>query len=639
MGNVLDIVTLPGSGAAYSTALPSVGTLGGNGAFFGSVIANMTVKLGENFKLSPDGRAVWFGLDAGAKDPYLFDVANLTFTPTAAAPKSFVSPDSTSLPLAGWEDSREPMLASQPIALRTGDPAHAVAVLPGGKSFVIGSGWDVTRFDASGGRLWQARTYGTCWGVNVSAEGGIVIAAFDDGTLRWYRKEDGRELLALFVHVPTKRWIAWTPSGYYAASPGAEELIGWHVNGKTWDAAPHFYPASRFRDRFYRPDVVQQVLVTRDEAKALAAADASANRRPETGNIEAMLPASVELLLDSRSIATKSREIALPYRLTSPTGRAVTRLDVRVDGRPVATRGVSQVEAEFPVDEDLSVTITLPPRDSEVSFIAFIDDQPGPAAIIPVTWEGGGDAAKPHDLHALLVGVSAYANPAMALAYAAKDAADIAAKLKAQEGVFYAKVNIETLLDGAATKSAIEKQLALLKKRTGPQDTVLVFFAGHGMTSAAYDFYYLAADSEVDADLLEATAVDGRLIRKILGGLPGRVVLMMDTCRSGAGIEGAVDMTRATNDMAQDTAGIVMFASSQGREDSLESRDWENGAFTEALLSIIDDPNVYGGDSRLSIPELEEAVTARVSELTEGRQNAGMTKYGATPRFFIAGMK
>ena len=64
-----------------------------------------------------------------------------------------------------------------------------------------------------------------------------------DGTIRWYRASDGAELLAFFVHVPDKRWIAWTPSGYYAASPGGEDLIGWHVNGKTWDAPVDFFPA------------------------------------------------------------------------------------------------------------------------------------------------------------------------------------------------------------------------------------------------------------------------------------------------------------------------------------------------------------------------------------------------------------
>lgn len=640
MANVLDMINLPKANVVFSTGLPSLGALPPGGFFFPPVQANMANKLRENFTLSRDGRGVRFGLGEGGTDPWIFDAGALTFKSSPQGAPGYLQPDTTSLPLSEWEDSASPRLGeSRRIRLLESDRSHAVAVFPDAKSFVIGTTFDLIRLDPEGGVFWSADTHGTCWGVNVSGDGDLVTGAFDDGTIRWYRASDGRELLAVFVHVPSKRWIAWTPSGYYAASPGAEELIGWHVNGKTWDQAPQFYPASRFRDRFYRPDVVQQVLALKDEAKALAAADANASRKPEDGDISALLPASVELLLESRSIAAKTREITIPYRLASPTGREVTRVDVRVDGRPVSARGASQAESEFPLGEELNVTIKLPQRDAEVSLIAFIGDQPGPAATIPVTWEGGGDGARPHQLHALLVGVSAYDNPDMRLAYAAKDAEDIAAKLMAQEGVFYEKVNIEILLDSAANKSAIEKQLALLKKRAGPEDTVLVFFAGHGMTSTAFDFYYLAADSEMDADLLEATAVDGRLIRKILGGLPGRVVLMMDTCRSGAGIEGAVDMTRAANDMAQDTAGIVMFASSQGREDSLESKDWENGAFTEALLSIIDDPKVYGDDSRLSIPELEEAVTVRVAELTEGRQSAGMTKYGSTPRFFIAGMK
>ena len=57
--------------------------------------------------------------------------------------------------------------------------------------------------------------------------------------------------------------MAWTPEGYYVASPGAEDLIGWHVNnGK--DRAADFFSASRFRDAFYRPDIVTRVLETLD---------------------------------------------------------------------------------------------------------------------------------------------------------------------------------------------------------------------------------------------------------------------------------------------------------------------------------------------------------------------------------------
>ena len=42
-----------------------------------------------------------------------------------------------------------------------------------------------------------------------------------------------------------------------------------------------------------------------------------------------------------------------------------------------------------------------------------------------------------------------------------------------------------------------------------------------------------------------------------------------------------------------------------------------------------------------SVPERRLLKTFRLSipELTGGRQNAGMTKYGAATRFFIAGLK
>ena len=84
------------------------------------------------------------------------------------------------------------------------------------------------------------------YSVNVSKNGSVAAAALGDGTVRWYRMKDGKELLALFPHRDKKRWVLWTPSGYYDASPGAEELIGWHVNNGREEAAD-FFPVSRFR--------------------------------------------------------------------------------------------------------------------------------------------------------------------------------------------------------------------------------------------------------------------------------------------------------------------------------------------------------------------------------------------------------
>ena len=98
---------------------------------------------------------------------------------------------------------------------------------------------------------------GVAWGVNLAREGRLILAAYGDGTIRWHRTADGEELLALFIHVPDdpkadKRWVLWTPEGYYTASPGGEDLIGWHVN-RGPDQAADFYPAETFRSTFHRP--------------------------------------------------------------------------------------------------------------------------------------------------------------------------------------------------------------------------------------------------------------------------------------------------------------------------------------------------------------------------------------------------
>ena len=62
------------------------------------------------------------------------------------------------------------------------------------------------------------------------------------------------------------------------ASPGGEDLIGWHVN-RGWAQLADFFPASRFSARFNRPDIVQLVLKTRDEAEAIRQANEARETR------------------------------------------------------------------------------------------------------------------------------------------------------------------------------------------------------------------------------------------------------------------------------------------------------------------------------------------------------------------------
>ena len=264
-----------GSGIAVGASDPALGLIAADGSkrvWREGVIADMENKLRGAFTLSADGSRVRFGLGLGGEQLVLFDLAAFQLVDAANAPPGLAAPRTTGVAVSDWEENKAPKLNGEPIALQTYEHSRALAIAPDASRFVLGADWSLRAYRASGRELWQKPVPGTAWGVNISGNGKLVVAAYGDGTVRWHRLSDGRELLALFVHAKDRRFVAWTPKGFYAASPGGESLIGWHVN-RGWDWAADFYPVSRFRDRFNRPDIVQRVLADLDEDTAIAEAN------------------------------------------------------------------------------------------------------------------------------------------------------------------------------------------------------------------------------------------------------------------------------------------------------------------------------------------------------------------------------
>jgi uncharacterized caspase-like protein len=87
-------------------------------------------------------------------------------------------------------------------------------------------------------------------------------------------------------------------------------------------------------------------------------------------------------------------------------------------------------------------------------------------------------------------------------------------------------------------------------------------------------------------------------LRKSLQGLQGKVLWFLDTCHAGsAGKRSPVDINVLVNTVtASENGGIVVFASSTGRQVSFESADFGNGAFTKAVVEGIDLGNAALGD-------------------------------------------
>jgi WD40 repeat protein len=526
-------------------------------------------------------------------------------------------------------DSERPAVNGTPIKLDSYETARSVAIVPGTQRFVLGAEWSLRLLDQLGHNVWPnpQAVPGVVWHVNVTGNRRLIVAAYDDGTIRWHRLADGKELLALFIHPDGQRWIAWTPQGYYDASLGADELIGWHVN-HGYDRAPDFYPVSQFRDRFYRPDVIQRVLQTPslDVAEAVRDADNAAGRASTRAvPLNSLLTPVVEINDPKNPAAADRTDLQLGYSVRLPSPDDSLRVEALVDGvkvpaedRPLVSSGATRAG---------NLHLTIPRRNSTVSVIAYNQNGAGVPAKVQVEWRGPGTDPK-LTLYVLAIGVSDYQDQKVQLHFAAKDAGDFEALAKSQEGGLYEKVITHSLRDSKATREAVLDELDWIKKAvSNTNDVAMIFLAGHGVTTPDQHYRFLPYD--YDANRVERTTISDGELQDYLTKIGGKKIFFFDTCYSGALLSGRAtstqpDVDKFANQLKAAENGIVVFTSSTGNELSQEKDEWNNGAFTKAVVEGLRGAAARPQNPVIMISDLNGYVSQRVRDLTGGNQKPMM---------------
>jgi len=234
----------------------------------------------------------------------------------------------------------------------------------------------------------------------------------------------------------------------------------------------------------------------------------------------------------------------------------------------------------------------------------------------------------------LSVGVGKYDDAALTLKYPAKDAMDFANALKRQSSLLYREVVVKTLVDKQATKDDILDGLDWIQQETTAKDIAMVFFAGHGVNDQNGIFYFLPSDA--DTQRLKRTCVPFTDIKNTVSSLAGKALFFVDTCHSGnvmGARRGAADIAGMVNELARTENGVVVFASSTGSQYSQESDEWQNGAFTKALIEGIQGKADYSGVGKITVNMLDLYLSERVKELTKGKQTPTTTKPENVPDF------
>ncbi len=272
-GTILALRGLPGGDLIVASGDPWIGRLaaGGERRWQHLPVQMDAREQHATLAVSDDGTVVEFGYLSGGRETARFDVATLKLLAGPAEGGLVAPPDQTSLGITGWNQGTEPRLLGRPLGTDEFEVSRSLAIAPTGARFILGTEWNLRAFDREGVELWRRPGPGAAWAVNVSGDGRLAVAAFGDGTIRWFRMEDGTELLALFPLADRTNWVLWTPDGIYAATSGARTVLRWHVN-RGWDAAGDSVPVSEILHTM-RPEVLKQVLPQLGTFGALAAAE------------------------------------------------------------------------------------------------------------------------------------------------------------------------------------------------------------------------------------------------------------------------------------------------------------------------------------------------------------------------------
>ncbi len=519
---------------------------------------------------------------------------------------------------------------------------------------------------------------------HASAGRWLVTVGADQVLRLWFledvENDNGQHLhpaLNLFVGADDE-WVIWSKSGYYNASQDGDMRFGYHLNrGSEMEAI--FIPSDRLGKTYYRPDIIQAILESGSEERALAKL-AGQGVRIEKVNLLNTLPPIVELLkggvrqtredvtfrfsVQNLSPKNPARRVWIVQneRFAWEAKKAAKNYQVSIRLKP--GRNTFKILAEnnsaksIPISFEMMGPQTKPKRvrksDLEGVLLPIIG---GTARGAPQATEAARSQSstllagqEKGTLYLLAVGVSKLKNETddfKSLTYADDDAESIynafarsmpdgtLKKKGALKNKAFKSIEATILLNEKATKDAIFKKVdeicEKIKKRKAKDDSqrdvLMVFLSGHGVRrsdSFERELYFWCYDLLKTST--RATGLSFIELGQKITALPVDVILATDACHSG--MVGS-DMVRGVdpNELAKriyaiNERGIYILNAARSEEFAREHPAIGHGVFTRAILEALE------FETDFSILNVMASVQRRVLHYTKGIQTPVFRMYG-----------
>jgi WD40 repeat protein len=449
----------------------------------------------------------------------------------------------------------------------------AVACSPDGQQ-VVTTGVDglAILWHVSSGR--RLRTYqghaGSVNSVAFSPDGKQILTGSSDGTARLWDFATGDELLQLICLNLGQDWMVVNPYGFFDGSADGRQKVAYRMAGL------NVVSVDRFFQDFYRPGLLAS---TRLGERPMPAVEFAKNRAP-----------TLRLVSPQPGGPVEQEQVTLDVEAVDEGGGVqgpwLVHNGARVLVTTKAERQGQTVRRRFPV--------SLVAGENRLEVRAASSDgsmESEPAALV-LRYEK--PLPKP-ELYLLAVGINRYAQDSINLRFAAADAQAVVQLFERRGQKLYQKVHAHALLDDKATKEGIRQALAEVARRAKPQDTLVVFLAGHG-TMVGQRYYFVPHEFRPGAgtpleEVIGQQGLAGDVLADYLGEVPAlKRVLIFDTCQSGGAV--AVKRTarnpfafRGAIERLSRAQGVFTLAATAASEEAQEPKELGHGVLTYALLA------------------------------------------------------
>jgi WD40 repeat protein len=456
-----------------------------------------------------------------------------------------------------------------------------------------------------------------------------------DASVRVWDIASGREV-AMMINFDDGEWLTITPDGYYNSSPNGHKYMNLLLNKTS-------YNMEQFYDVFYRPDIVAAKLRGEDIGGLVTITMKEAIKNPPpvvefTSKTTDTNQPSVKVCYQVKSAGGGIGEVRLfhngkliksdgYYKEIARSTASKTQLAILnskaiyEDMRSVSVKGKSDTIPMFTKPKgDLFEEcdkIDAIPGENEVSIAAFNGSNTVQSYMKTIHFNSRAKSEDPH-LYIFAIGIDQYRDNTVNLKYALKDAKDLEAKLKAQSATLYKLQNIHyaLLTDKEATKTNITAKINELSRIIKPQDSFILFVAGHGVL-LQNQYYMLTHDFSggVSDDSMISSNEIVEMSKKIKSLSQ---LFIFDTCHAG-GVDTIVSgLYDARMSVLAKKMGLHIYASASDKQTAMDGYKG-NGLFTYTLLDGLNnnraaDKNKDGKVSVVGLGSYSKERTTNISK-------------------------